>query len=350
MAAISGSQGNDWQPPDQEGQWWDSNVASFVPNGVAKDPTGYVMQNGSLVGKSTQGQQGQSDPYGWVNDTLKSVSSTDDPNYWMNVIKNDPNGAGSAKDYWIDRIRRGDGSALVANGTLQKFQDSAPARSAGGSMSGFLGNVGGLISGLLSGAGPGGNSGLNFNPSTNLISNPAGQTQELLDQLKTRSNQSLDIDPLTDKIIRPQVDNYAATQERSRRNMLNDMAESGNPYQTGAMTAAGVQSQEHAAQATSDLQASLVANELQNRRGEIQNALSERGSMLTSEQQLALQDELGKLDAQLRNKQVNASLALGLGQLGLGQEGIDSGNDQFAANFGLNAADRANYWDWQNRQ
>ena len=111
-----------WQPPAQEGQWWDANVASYIPNNVAPDPTGYVMRNGSLVGQSST-SSGGGDPYAWIDETLRSVNSTDDPAYWRKVIAADPNGNGSARDYWIDRIRRGDGSALVRSGQLQKFQD-----------------------------------------------------------------------------------------------------------------------------------------------------------------------------------------------------------------------------------
>lgn len=62
----------------------------------------------------------------WVRAELGKVNSSDDPNYWMRVIAADPKvaaGDQSAIAYWVDRIRRGDGSALVANGTLQKFQD-----------------------------------------------------------------------------------------------------------------------------------------------------------------------------------------------------------------------------------
>jgi len=111
-----------------DNSWWDNNVAGFVPNGVAPSPTGYVMQNGSLVGNTGQSQQQAADPYGWIDETLRSVNSTDDPSYWRRVIAADPNGSGSARAYWIDRIRRGDGSALVANGTLSKFQDGGASR------------------------------------------------------------------------------------------------------------------------------------------------------------------------------------------------------------------------------
>jgi hypothetical protein len=63
----------------------------------------------------------------WIHDTLQSVQSTDDENYWRQVIGNDPKvaaGDQSAIDYWKQRIRQGDGSMLVKTGQLQKFQDT----------------------------------------------------------------------------------------------------------------------------------------------------------------------------------------------------------------------------------
>lgn len=126
---------NDWSPSAAQtpsGQRWDANVAAFVPNSIQADPTGYVMQNGSLVGRSGASSSSSSDPYGWIDEALRSVNSTDDPAYWRRVIGADPNGNGSAKNYWIDRIRRGDGSSLVANGSLQKFQDGGVPPNPGG--------------------------------------------------------------------------------------------------------------------------------------------------------------------------------------------------------------------------
>lgn len=156
----------------------------------------------------------------------------------------------------------------------------------------------------------------------------ADKNQQLIDLLMGRAQASLDIDPTTDKIIKPQVDNYAAAQTREGRNFINDQAESGNPYATGAMNNTRTQVAEKAAQNTANLQSQLVQNELTSRRTEIQNALSELGSLLTADQQMALQRELGMIDAGLRQQQIN------------------SGNDQFWANFNLNSTDRANYWDW----
>lgn len=165
-------------------------------------------------------------------------------------------------------------------------------------------------------------------PGSGTINSPySGQTSELIDLLMKRAKGSLNIDPNTDPIIRPQVDNYAATQERSRRNYLNTLAESSSPYATGAQATAKTQTSEAAGQNNANFQASLVANELTSRRNEIQAALSEAGSMLTSQQQMALQHELGTINAALQQQQ------------------LTSNNDQFTAQLGLNAENQSNYWD-----
>jgi hypothetical protein len=143
-----------------------------------------------------------------------------------------------------------------------------------------------------------------------------------------RAKQSLDINA-QDPIIRNQVDAFRAEQDRGRRNAMSDLAESSGPYANLSMQ--GRQMGEKAAQATSSMQASLIGNELMQRRGEIQNALTGMAGLLSNDQMLAMQNELGLIDANLR------------------QQGITSGNQQFAAQFGLNAADRANYWDMARR-
>lgn len=181
------------------------------------------------------------------------------------------------------------------------------------------------------------------------------QNQNIVNLLANRANQSLNIDPTTDSIIQPQVSDYSAAQTRQNRQALNQMAESTSPYSTGAVNTAATQLAENASQNTANMQASLVQNELAARRTEIQNALSEMGSMLTSDQQMQLQQQLGLIDASIQRQsvanqytlgqgQLANQLTLGEGQLGLGQQQINSNNDQFAANYGLNANNQNNYW------
>jgi hypothetical protein len=154
------------------------------------------------------------------------------------------------------------------------------------------------------------------------------QATSLWDQLMKRSNQGLAVNA-RDPIIANQVDSFAAQQMRGARNYIDQQAEAQGPLSNLSSERRLANSQ--AAQATGGLQAQLMGNELTARRGEIQNALSQMGSMLTQEQQLALQHELGLIDANLR------------------QQGVTNQNNQFLDDLGLRAEDRASYWDAQRR-
>lgn len=227
-----------------------------------------------------------------VNQALAAVQSTDDPNYWYDVISKDPNGFGSAWDYWQGRINQGDGSIGVRNGTVQKFQDGPAVGS----------------SGAGSGQSP----------------LPSDATNQLYQTLLQRSGQSLQVSP-EDPIIKGQTNAYNASQEQARRKYLSAEAEHGSPY--GNMGAETRSAYETAGQNGSQFQATLMQNELTQRRQEIQDALTQTGSLLTDQQHLALQQQLALLDNALK------------------QQSINSGNDQFAQTFGLNAADQAWYHD-----
>lgn len=123
----------------------------------------------------------------------------------------------------------------------------------------------------------------------------SGQANDLFNLLMGRAQQSLNINP-NDPIIRNQIDNYAAQQERGRRNYLQQVAEQAGP---GANTSAEARaSAEQVGQGTSAFSAQIGQNELNARRQEIQNALSGASGLLTTQQQLALQEELAQLQLQ----------------------------------------------------
>lgn len=150
------------------------------------------------------------------------------------------------------------------------------------------------------------------------------QWQALYDQLMSRAQQSTTIDQ-NDPNIRQQTDAYNANATRQMRDYISGVAEGASPYAN--LTGEKRMANEKVAQDTGNLRSTLIGNEITARRTEIQNALSQMGGMLTASQQLALQKELGLLDANLR------------------QQGINSGNDQFSATLGLNSTNQANYWD-----
>lgn len=186
----------------------------------------------------------------------------------------------------------------------------ANSLAAGGSgLTGLLGGSSG-IGGTSSGGG--------------LIPGLTDRNNYLWSILNGRQGQSLAIDP-KDPIIANQVNAYRAEQERGLRNQLDQAAESQGPMANLDMERR--MGNESVAQNTGNMQSQLMQNELTARRQEIQNALSQMGGMLSQDQQLALQRELGLIDANLR------------------QQGINNQNSQFLDQMGMNYWDRNNYWD-----
>lgn len=269
------------------------------------------------------------------------------------------NGGGISTGRWLTPEQGGDATGQPAGGPTSRNQ--LP-----GSVPGGNPDINANISNFAQNLQPGQSGGI--------VQNPNATSQALVDQLTQRAQQSLNIDPTTDSIIHPQVDAAAATIQRGNRNMLNDMAESGNPYSTGAMQNAATQTQEAGNQQVAGLQSQLVQNELGARRGEIQNALGSMGSLLTNDQQLGLQRQMDAISSSLGQQQMNNNLGLGLLQnanqstsignqnsqyyaglsqqdqqflnnLALQYQGMNNQNSQFASTFGLNSTNQANYWD-----
>lgn len=156
--------------------------------------------------------------------------------------------------------------------------------------------------------------------------------QRLIDSLLQRSGQSLAIDSKTDPNIRQQVDPMAAAQERERRHYLQALAEREGP--NANLRGEERLTSEQGAQAVGQHEASLVGQEIAARREEIQNALSQMGSMISDEQRQALQRELALLN--------DATQRLSIQMTGRGQ---DLNMQQFMAQLGLQTEDQRNRWD-----
>jgi hypothetical protein len=176
------------------------------------------------------------------------------------------------------------------------------------------------------------------------------KANDLYSMLMGRAQQSLNIDP-NDPIIKGQTAAYNANEERARRDYISDAAESGGPLVNlqGEKRIAA----ERLGQKTGAFQAELMGRELTARRAEIQAALQQMGDMLTEEQRLSLQRELGLLDNQIRGRELDIRHDLGgrdldLRQL-LGLRALDDENDQFALRLGFDTADRNAYWDDRRR-
>lgn len=268
---------------------------SYAPDSTPTQPTSQqntptTPASSTSTNRDTYAGAGTDD---WIKWQLGLVNSTDDPSYWAGVMAQDPKvaaGDKSAIDYWIDRIRRGNGSGLVKSGQLSLYGGGAP---------GFA----------------------NSTPYGNFQS-PYATT--LWGMLMNRANQSLQVNG-KDPIIAGQTNAYRAEQTRGLRNQLDQAAEAQGPQANLSMEQR--MGNEKVAQNTGSLEATLMQNELTARRQEIQNALSQMGNMLSDEQKIGLQQELGLLDAQIR------------------QQSVTNQNNQFLDQLGLNVTDRASYWD-----
>ncbi len=134
-----------------------------------------------------------------------------------------------------------------------------------------------------------------------------------------RALQPATVDP-NDPVIRQQADVYAAAQERARRNVASQNAESyGATGQVGTQSVQDRIANEAAAQNSASFESQLVANELQNKRAQISDALEKLGGMISGDQARALQDKLAQIDAQLKQASLAQSGALGGRELDIKQ-------------------------------
>lgn len=171
-------------------------------------------------------------------------------------------------------------------------------------------------------------------------SNPTQQTQNALMQhlmgvatgsTPESANPNFNINP-NDPIIKGQVDAASAQSQLAQRNYLAQLAEQkGSNANIGAETRAAA---EQGGQQVSALQAQLMQQELTARRGEVQQALQLAVSQGNTQQQVALQEELKKLDLAQQQFQFQASQSLQSNAL---QNELQQQAYQFNAQLGQNA-------------
>ncbi len=212
-----------------------------------------------------------------------------------------------------------DYNAQLKNGLTLPPMGAGPGGGAMGSWTGGGGWGGGQFGGQI------GSYLNNLNSRNQVIQ---GRQDTLYNTLMGRAQQGLNINP-SDPVIAAQTNAFRAEQDRNARHSIDDAAARGGP--NANLNLERRMASEGASRATGGLQASLMGNELQNRRTEIQNALTQMGGMLTQDQQLALQGQLGMIDANLRAWQTQI------------------GSDEYAQNFGANRTDEAWRQDRINR-
>jgi hypothetical protein len=184
----------------------------------------------------------------------------------------------------------------------------------------------------------------------------AGAQDALRNTLMDRMTQSPDSVDMNNPVLRQQVDTFNAAAERARRDASADSAEANAGPVTGA--GAGAQSNEQrlinekTQQARAGFETQLAASELQNQRDEISNALESMKGLITGDQERALQDKLGQLDAQIKQAGISSSERLGMADIGLknklGMAGLNLDlqkmllqNKQFNNQLGFDASNAA---------
>ena len=251
------------QTDPQQSPWSGTNPPSAPvqsPGGQTLYPPGWNVQTNS---PGTSGSGNPTDP-AYILQQLQAKFGND----WKDS-------QGSGLDYYAQRIQQTGGwtdqnSAYWIDRMGKEATGSVPAESGGG-----------------------GTASLDLSTSVLGASNPlTQQSSALYDFLMQRAQQSETVDP-NDPTIKGQVDAYGAQQQQSQRNYLSQLAESrGNYANIGAETRA---SSEQVGQATSGFQSQLMSTELAARRQEIESALSGAAGLLTGEQQMALTEELSKI-------------------------------------------------------
>jgi hypothetical protein len=230
----------------------------------------------------------------------------------------------------------GNGTATLPSGEIMDLRIGARS---GQNLAGWtgVGEVHNGVSSFYSNSGGGGGAQAPAMPPGPPQNQHDPKWDALYQQLMDRSKQTENLDP-SDPIISGQVNAYSAQQDRSRRNYLADLAESAGPYASGAQLGQARQTSEAVGQNVGNFQSQLMGRELQARRQEIQDALSQMGGMLTEDQRIALQRELGYMN--------DATQRFGI-QTGAdtNRYGVDSAAQTAANRLGLDTANSsADYW------
>jgi hypothetical protein len=232
----------------------------------------------------------------------------------------------SAKAVGEDKIDFGDGrgpvDVIAGGGDKSQWWYGSPSETNGTGPGCGAGGGGGT-------GGGGGGGGPIASPTGGWTGTTPGQGSALYDALLKRSQQSLAVDP-NDPIIRGQTDANNVQLNRARTQYLQQEAERGGS--NANISNEERSSAEQVGQAGADFQSKLMGQELAARRTEIQNALTGQAGLLTSEQQMQLQEELAQLQRAESHYQFNQSQGQQESQFGrtLGQRGYEfDSNDTY---------------------
>ncbi len=166
-----------------------------------------------------------------------------------------------------------------------------------------------------------------------LASTPS-KSEALYQMLLDRAKQGENVNP-NDPVLRNQTDAFNAQQQQARRNYLSETAERQGP--SGNIDAESRASAEQVGQNTSGFQAQLVQRELQSKRDEIQQALTQMGAQLSDEQRQALQQKLAEMDNALQYARLNEQGSEFGQSIGLQNRQLSQQEEQFLKTLGQRA-------------
>lgn len=155
--------------------------------------------------------------------------------------------------------------------------------------------------------------------------------EELLELLKQRARQATAIGR-DDPNVRAQVDPFTAQMERASRNYLDDVAEGarGMPFN---MEGERRMAAEKLGQQSGQFEGQVIGREIDARRREISEALQLWSGMLSDEQRLDLERELGYLNDATRNRGIDVGYDQFLRELALRE--WQSGNEDYYRRAGI---------------
>jgi hypothetical protein len=167
---------------------------------------------------------------------------------------------------------------------------------------------------------------------TGAVSQMGGRSDELYKTLMDRVQGGINVNS-SDPLVRAQVDPMVAQQERAMRTYIDDTAERSGPLANlqGERRLAA----ERMGQQAGAFESEVIGRMIEGERGDINQRLQMYGDLLSNDQRLALQRELGYLDDAGRTKDRD-----------LQRYGMGMSNDQFLRQLALQEWNDRNKWDY----
>lgn len=271
-----------------------------------------------------------------------SKHPTDDPNYWYDKISGDPNGAGSAWDYWVGLMNDQGGDNGASPGPTSP---GSPAPAGGGGGAASAPDTSALSSFLM-------------NWLTGQSTQQTGAQTALLQRLLSQADELSKPVTADDPNIKAASDAYHGTVARSVSDYRTRAAERAHAegVGTGAFDAQIGNAEMGAGRAEANFTTGMMHDTLMSNRTQLANMLEQARSLLSAQDAADIQSRIAAIDGILGSKNANTSAVgvdnafslgtsgqdltklLGLGSLDLQKLGIGNQNNQFYDKFGADNA------------